>query len=356
MTLLQNGRRYFDWNASSLLCERSRRSLISNLDLVGNASSVHSEGREARNIIERSRDDIMDFLGLDCGTIIFTSGASESAALFLHDKKLECSAIEHDCVKKWCDVSIPTMKNGLICVSESKKNIALQIANSETGILQNMPKGIACSDAVQAVGKIDCKFDELQPDAFFLASHKVCGPKGVGVLFVKDEDLVQPTVIGGNQEFGLRAGTENFLLIAAFSEALAYSINLVKNGVWQEIEILRNMLENEVREISKNTIVVGEEEERLPNTSCIITPGWKGESQVIGLDLEGFSVSSGTACSSGKISEVIMLKEMEYNDDLAHSSIRVSLGPDTKKSDIEAFIFSWKQLYSRHIRTGNLHK
>lgn len=356
MTLLQNGRRYFDWNASSLLCERSRHSLVSNLDLVGNASSVHSEGREARNIIERSRDDIMDLLGLDSGTIIFTSGASESAALFLHDKKMECSAIEHDCVKKWCDVSIPTMKNGLVCVSESKKNLALQIANSETGILQNIPKGIACSDAVQAVGKIDCKFDELQPDAFFLASHKVCGPKGVGVLFVKDGDLVQPTVIGGNQEFGLRAGTENFLLIAAFSEALAYSINLVKNGVWQEIEVLRNMLENEVREISKNTIVVGEKEKRLPNTSCMITPGWKGESQVIGLDLEGFSVSSGTACSSGKISEVIMLKEMEYNDDLSNSSIRVSLGPDTKKSDIEAFIFSWKQLYSRHIRTGNLHK
>ena len=356
MTLLQNGRRYFDWNASSLLCERSRHSLVSNLDLVGNASSVHSEGREARNIIERSRDDIMDLLGLDSGTIIFTSGASESAALFLHDKKMECSAIEHDCVKKWCDVSIPTMKNGLVCVSESKKNLALQIANSETGILQNMPKGIACSDAVQAVGKIDCKFDELQPDAFFLASHKVCGPKGVGVLFVKDGDLVQPTVIGGNQEIGLRAGTENFLLIAAFSEALAYSINLVKNGVWQEIEVLRNMLENEVREISKNTIVVGEKEKRLPNTSCMITPGWKGESQVIGLDLEGFSVSSGTACSSGKISEVIMLKEMEYNDDLSNSSIRVSLGPDTKKSDIEAFIFSWKQLYLRHIRTGNLHK
>ncbi len=356
MTLLQNGRRYFDWNASSLLCERSRHSLVSNLELVGNASSVHSEGREARNIIERSRDDIMDLLGLDSGTIIFTSGASESAALFLHDKKMECSAIEHDCVKKWCDVSIPTMKNGLVCVSESKKNLALQIANSETGILQNMPKGIACSDAVQAVGKIDCKFDELQPDAFFLASHKVCGPKGVGVLFVKDGDLVQPTVIGGNQEFGLRAGTENFLLIAAFSEALAYSIDLVKNGVWQEIEVLRNMLENEVREISKKTIVVGEKEKRLPNTSCMITPGWKGESQVIGLDLEGFSVSSGTACSSGKISEVNMLKEMEYNDELSNSSIRVSLGPDTKKSDIEAFIFSWKQLYSRHIRTGNLHK
>ena len=356
MTLLQNGRRYFDWNASSLLCERSRNSLISNLDLVGNASSVHSEGREARNIIERSRDDIMDLLGLGSGTIIFTSGASESAALLLHDKRMECSAIEHDCVKKWCDVSIPTMKNGLVMVSESKKNLALQIANSETGILQNMPKGIACTDAVQAVGKIDCKFDELQPDSFFLASHKVCGPKGVGVLFVKDEDSIQPMVVGGNQEFGLRAGTENFLLIAAFSEGLAYSINLVNNGVWQEIEVLRNMLENEVREISKNTIVVGEEEKRLPNTSCIITPGWKGESQVIGLDLEGFSVSSGTACSSGKISEVIMLKEMEYNDDLTNSSIRVSLGPDTKKSDIEAFIFSWKQLYSTHIRTGNLHK
>ena len=356
MTLLQNGRRYFDWNASSLLCERSRDSLISNLDLIGNASSVHLEGREARNIIEKSRDDIMELLGLDGGTIIFTSGASESASLLLHNKKMDCAAIEHDCVKKWCNVSLPTTKNGQVLTNDSKNNLALQIANSETGILQNMPKGIACTDAVQAVGKIDCKFDELQPEALFLAPHKVCGPKGVGVLFVKDEDLIEPTVIGGNQEFGLRAGTENFVLIAAFSEALDYSINLVKKGVWQEIEVLRNLLENEVREISKNTVVVGEEENRLPNTSCIITPGWKGESQVIGLDLEGFSVSSGTACSSGKISELSVLKEMEYDEDLTHSSIRVSLGPNTKKSDIEAFIFSWKQLYLTHTRIGNLYK
>ena len=348
MTLLQNGRRYFDWNASSLLCENSRKSLISNLELIGNASSIHAEGRDARNIIERSRDSVMDILGLDEGTIIFTSGASESAALFLHDKKMECSAIEHDCVKKWCNVSIPVLRNGLVSLTSSKNNIAMQIANSETGILQEVPRGIACTDAVQAVGKVDCSFGEMRPQALFLASHKVCGPKGVGVLFVKDENLIEPTVLGGNQEFGLRAGTENFVLIAAFVEALNYSLNLVEKGVWQEIEILRNMLENEIKEISKTTIIVGEKEKRLPNTSCIITPGWKGESQVIAMDLEGFSISSGTACSSGKLSEVGLLKEMEYSEDLANCSIRVSLGPNTKKSDIEAFIFSWKQLYSRH--------
>ena len=348
MTLLQNGRRYFDWNASSLLCENSRKSLISNLELIGNASSIHAEGRDARNIIERSRDSVMDLLGLDEGTIIFTSGASESAALFLHDKKMECSAIEHDCVKKWCNVSIPVLRNGLVSLTSSKNNIAMQIANSETGILQEVPRGIACTDAVQAVGKVDCSFGEMRPQALFLASHKVCGPKGVGVLFVKDENLIEPTVLGGNQEFGLRAGTENFVLIAAFVEALNYSLNLVEKGVWQEIEILRNMLENEIKEISKTTIIVGEKEKRLPNTSCIITPGWKGESQVIAMDLEGFSISSGTACSSGKLSEVSLLKEMGYSEDLANCSIRVSLGPNTKKSDIEAFIFSWKQLYSRH--------
>ncbi len=348
MTLLQNGRRYFDWNASALLCENSRKSLISNLDLIGNASSVHFEGRKARNIIERSRDDVMDLLGLDGGRIIFTSGASESAALYLHNKRLQCSAIEHDCVKRWCDVSIPVEKNGLVTSNTLKNKMALQIANSETGVIQNVPKDIACTDAVQAIGKIDLKFDEIQPQAFLLASHKVCGPKGVGVLFVKHEDLIESTILGGNQEFGLRAGTENFMLIAAFSEALAYSIKIVKDGVWQEIEVLRDMLENEVREISKNSIIVGEKEKRLPNTSCIITPGWKGESQVIALDLEGFSVSSGTACSSGKLSEISLLKEMKYDENLASSSIRVSLGPNTKKSDIEAFIFSWKQLYSRH--------
>ena len=234
MTLLKNGRRYFDWNASSLLCEDARKSLISNLDLIGNASSIHSEGRVAKNIIEQSRDEVMDLLGLDEGSIIFTSGASESAALFLHNKRIKCSAIEHECVKKWCDVSIPIMKNGLVSSKNSKNYQALQIANSETGILQNVPKDIACTDAVQAIGKIDINFNEIQPQAFFLASHKVCGPKGVGVLFVNHEDLIESTILGGNQEFGLRAGTENFMLIAAFSEALAYSIKLVKNGVWQE--------------------------------------------------------------------------------------------------------------------------
>ena len=124
------------------------------------------------------------------------------------------------------------------------------------------------------------------------------------------------------------------------------------NIIIMTTEILRNMLENEIKEISKTTIIVGEKEKRLPNTSCIITPGWKGESQVIAMDLEGFSISSGTACSSGKLSEVSLLKEMEYSEDLANCSIRVSLGPNTKKSDIEAFIFSWKQLYSRH----NIHR
>ena len=356
MTLLHNGRRYFDWNASSLLCENSRKSLISNLDLIGNASSIHSEGREARNIIERSRDEVMDLLGLNEGKIIFTSGASESAALFLHNKQLECSAIEHDCVKKWCNLSLPVMKNGLVQIKNDKYKKALQIANSETGIIQKVPQGIACTDAVQAVGKINCKLEEIKPNSLFLASHKVCGPKGVGLLFIEHEDLIEPLIVGGNQEFGLRGGTENFMLIAAFSKALAYSLKLVKDGAWQEIEVLRNMLENEVRDISKNTIVVGEEEKRLPNTSCLITPGWKGESQVIALDLEGFSVSSGTACSSGKLSELSLLKEMAYSEDLAECSLRVSLGPNTKKSDIEAFIFSWKQLYSRHQGTWNLEK
>ena len=207
----------------------------------------------------------------------------------------------------------------------------MQIANSETGILQKVPRGIACTDAVQAVGKIDCNFNEMRPQALFLASHKVCGPKGVGVLFVEDENLIEPTVLGGNQEFGLRAGTENFVLIAAFAEALNYSFNLVKNGVWQEIEVLRNMLENEVREISKSTIIVGEKEKRLPNTSCIITPGWKGESQVIAIDLEGFSVSSGTACSSGKLSEVSLLREMEYSEDLSRLFIKGIIGTQYKK-------------------------
>ncbi len=348
MTLLANGRIYLDWNATSLICEPARKVFLDLIHEVGNPSSIHLEGRKGRIVVETSRDQIQESLGLVDGSLVFTSGATEAAALILHNADLSCSAIEHDCVKKWCNISIPVNKSGQVEKKENLKLDVLQIANSETGILQNIPKSLYCTDAAQAIGKVDCYFQELNPLTVIMSSHKTGGPKGVGAAFLQDEVKVTPLIRGGMQEMGYRAGTENFILIAAFSEAIKYSKKLLSDGIWENVRELRNFLENEIQSIAKEANIVGIKSDRLPNTSCIVTPGWSGENQVIELDLMGFSVSSGSACSSGKISASDTLVAMGFDKTNAKNGLRVSLGPRTKKSDIESFISAWKSLYIKH--------
>jgi cysteine desulfurase len=347
MTLLCNGRTYLDWNASSVISDPVKEIIIELMGQVGNPSSIHLEGRKARIIVETARDEIQELLGLKNGKLIFTSGATEAAGLILHNKKLKCAPIEHECVKKWCEASVFVKKDGQIEFKKDDRARVLQFANSETGILQNQISNLYCMDAVQAIEKMECNFEEINPKAIIMASHKVCGPKGVGAAFLEDDQDVLPLMKGGQQEYGLRAGTENFILIAAFSEALKYSLKILADGVWEKVKELRDYMEAEILNIENSTKIIGLSSNRLPNTSCIVSPGWKSENQVISLDLEGFSVSSGSACSSGKVADSASLTAMGYDKKIVQSALRVSLGPETKKSDIESFIFTWKRLYKR---------
>ncbi len=345
MTLLSDGRIYLDWNATSIICNSAKAILLDLINEVGNPSSIHLEGRKARIIVETSRDLIQETLGLSDGKLVFTSGATEAASLILHNTNLNCSAIEHECVKKWCNVSIPVNKSGQVDKKENSELNVLQIANSETGVLQQLPKHLYCTDAVQAIGKVNCDFQELAPTAIIMSSHKIGGPKGVGAAFLKDEAKIDPLIKGGMQEMGYRAGTENFMLIAAFSESVKHATKIISNGEWEKVKELRDYLEAEIQNIATETKIIGTESDRLPNTSCFVTPGWSGENQVIELDLMGFSVSSGSACTSGKISASDTLVAMGIDKKIAKNGLRVSLGPNTKKSDIESFISVWKSLY-----------
>ena len=172
------------------------------------------------------------------------------------------------------------------------------------------------------------------------------------LYFVEDEAKIDPLIRGGMQEMGYRAGTENFILIAAFSKAITHANKLISDGVWEKVRELRDYLEIEIQNIASETKIAGMETERLPNTSCFVTPDWKGESQVIGLDLMGFSVSSGSACTSGKISASDTLVAMGFDEEIAKNGLRVSLGPNTKKSNIESFISAWKRLYIKHKKNN----
>jgi cysteine desulfurase len=173
------------------------------------------------------------------------------------------------------------------------------------------------------------------------SAHKLGGPKGVGALILRRGTDIAAQIKGGGQEMGRRAGTENVIGIAGFGAAAAAAARDLADGVWARVETLRNILENGLAAASDQTIFVGKEAPRLPNTSCIATPGWKGETQVMAMDLAGFAISAGSACSSGKVRESRVLRAMGYDAVTAGSAIRVSLGPATTEEDIGRFIDAW---------------
>ena len=291
---------YLDWNASSPLSQSAFKAMKNSLANFANPSSLHFEGRKARITIEKARDKIAEILGLRSRfNIIFTSGATESAAMVLHSKKLKCASIEHDCVKVWSNENLSVSKKGTVDIYDPT-NSTLQVANSETGIIQEIPQGIYFTDAVQAFGKTFIDFSRFDFEFAAISSHKISGPKGIGALIVKDMNILSSFIKGGGQEFGKRSGTENLMNIEGFAASIEDKLLEINSGKWDEIKSNRDYLEEMILNESQNTKVVGKNTERLPNTSFFITPGWKNDYQVASLDLEGFAISSGMACSSGK--------------------------------------------------------
>ena len=331
---------YLDWNATTPLRAEARAAMIAAMDVVGNPSSVHAEGRAAKSLMENARGQIAAALGADGADIVFTSGATEAAALACAGRTLHCADIEHEAVSAWCVPDLGVDAAGQVAVVEPAQS-ALQLANSETGIVQTLPEGLAVSDLTQAFGKLPLAFNWMGCDMGLVSAHKLGGPKGVGALILRRGLDVAAQLKGGGQEMGRRAGTENLIGIAGFAAAAEAAARDLADGVWERVSGIRNILELALSVEANETISVGKGGARLPNTICLVTPGWKGETQVMQMDLAGFAVSAGSACSSGKVRASRVLRAMGFDEVAAACALRISLGPETTEEQVLRFAGAW---------------
>lgn len=373
---------YLDHNATSPLRPEARAAMIAALDAPGNALSVHADGRRARATIETARDQVAHAVGAAADDIVFTSGGSESNALALRGAiqgaaaageritRLIISAVEHDSVRAtadFCEETVPGLRvvvcpvtsAGVIDTGEfarllgegrGRALVSLMAANNETGALQPLAevaklarasKALVHSDAVQAVGKVSVNFSALGVDYLSFNAHKFGGPQGVGALVVRQGAPLASQIRGGGQEFGRRAGTENVAAIAGFGAAVEAAQRVPLNAGW------RADLERKLQGAVPQAVVFGADAERLANTTCIAAPGVPAENMVIALDLDGFSVSAGAACSSGKVTQSHVLAAMGVEPRLASCAIRVSFGWNTSEQDLALFADAWIKIVKR---------
>ncbi len=338
---------YLDWNATAPLRPEARAAMIASFDVVGNPSSVHAEGRAAKGVLERARRQVAAAFGADGADIVFVSGATEAAGLACAARGLRCGDVEHDAVAAWCDPVLAVSSDGLVAV-DSPEQTALQLANSETGVIQELPAGLAVVDATQAFGKVPVAFNWLGCDMALISAHKIGGPKGIGALVMRRGTDLAAQIRGGGQEMGRRSGTENLSGIAGFGAAAEAAAQELAQGRWAEVEKIRNILESAIVAGAKETIFVGKDATRLPNTACFAVPGWKGETQVMQMDLAGFAISAGSACSSGKLRASRVLRAMGYDEATASGAIRVSIGPGVGEEDVLRFAEAWLEKLKKH--------
>jgi cysteine desulfurase len=378
-------RAYLDWNATAPLRAEARAAMVAAMEVVGNPSSVHGDGRAARRIVETARAEVAALVGAAARNVVFTSGGTEANILALTprlehgaDRRrrdlLLVSAVEHPSVRAGGRFPADSVREltvnrqGIVDISALAAAVAplqadgagflvsVMLANNETGVIQPVAQvadivhaagGLMHVDAVQGAGKIPCDINRLGTDLMTIAAHKLGGPKGVGALVKANEDLrVDPILTGGGQERGARAGTENVAGIAGFGAAVAAAGRGL--GFYpQSVAALRDALERELRKISRETVIFGAPDTatnspaRLPNTTLFAVPGATAETSLIALDLDGISVSAGSACSSGKVAASHVLAAMGVPAELAACALRLSLGPTTSQAEIDMFLNAW---------------
>ncbi len=367
-----NPRAYLDHNASAPLRPEARAAMIAALDLDGNASSVHDEGRRARAAIEDAREAVAAVVGAKAEEVVFTSGATEANnwAIRCAATRLVVGASEHDSVlapARLVDpglVVLPCDSEGVVQVPAAvfaagqagtgRGCLSLQFANGETGVLQEVSGPGASAraagfvvhcDAVQAVGRVGVDFAALGLDLMSVSSHKLGGPKGAGALVIRDGLDLPALLAGGGQERRRRSGTENVPAIAGFGAAAKAAQNQL--GLMHEVARLRDLLEAGIASITPDAVVIGEGATRLPNTSCVALSGADAASLLIKLDLAGVAVSAGSACSSGKIGASHVLTAMGIDDRLARGAIRVSMGHTTTSDDVNRFLAAWEAIHAK---------
>ncbi len=335
---------YLDHNATTALRAEARQAMMDAMDVLGNPSSVHKEGREAKALLEKARAQLGEAIGASGADIVLTSGASEAAALALHGRDIKCAGVEHPCVLAYCDETL-VLLDGLI--TDKGENISRQHANSETGVVQRKALPVYFEDAVQAFGKWPYAFSWRRAQTAAISAHKIGGPKGVGALIMDPSLDLEPLLKGGGQEGMRRAGTENIIGVVGFAAAAKAAQDDLASGEWERVAEMRDSLEAMLRDGIEDLQVAGADNDRLPNTSCLIVPGWRGEAQVMQMDLAGFAVSAGSACSSGKVRASRALAAMGYDDEASASAIRVSLSPSNNMIEIEAFAKTYIEHYQK---------
>ncbi|VDS09214.1 Cysteine desulfurase [Paracoccus haematequi] len=339
-------RTYLDWNATTPLRPEAKAAMREGMEIVGNPSSVHTEGRAAKMAMERAREQVAAALGAEGADVIFTSGTTEAAAMVLAGRGAHCAPVEHSAVKVWCDQDLAVDGNGIVIVPDPT-NASLQLANNETGVIQDLPQGLASSDLTQAFGKVPFAFNWLGVTAGFVSAHKLGGPKGIGALIVKRGTDIPALIRGGGQEQGRRGGTENLIGILGFAAAAAAAQRELDAGLWDQVAERRDALEDRLLAAAPGAMIAGKGAKRLPNTTCLLTSGWKGETQVMQMDLAGFAISAGSACSSGKVRASGVLQAMGFDDKAAQSAIRISISPAVGDDQVNRFAEAWESAYSR---------
>ncbi len=370
---------YLDWNATAPLRPEARAAMDAALDCVGNPSSVHEEGRRARRLVEEARAQVAALVGAAASHVTFTSGGTEANMLALSpaietaDNKAPCdrllvSSIEHTSVRAGgrfppkaveevgvtpqgqVDLGALESRLAVLAGKGERLLVSIMLANNETGVIQpiceaaaivHQAGGLLHVDAAQAAGRITCDINALGADLLTISGHKLGAPQGVGAV-VRREETVHLTALikGGGQERGLRAGTENVAAIAGFGAAAAAAGRALTDE-YSRLMALRERLEAGLKAGFPQAIVFGADVERVPNTTLFAVPGIKAETAVIAFDLNGVAVSSGAACSSGKVQASHVLAAMDVSPELVRGGVRVSFGWTTTESDVDRFLDAW---------------
>jgi cysteine desulfurase len=385
-TALDNKRAYLDYNATAPLRPEARAAMTEALDAVGNASSVHREGRAAHSRIEAARSEVARLVGADAKLVTFTSGGTEANNTVLtpgwthagkphHLERLLVGATEHPSVLAGGRFpaerveQIPVDRDGIVDLTALRALLAeggpalvsVMLANNETGVIQPIAEVAALahqagalvhSDAIQAVGRIPVEICALGVDVLTLSAHKIGGPQGAGAVVRANEGLAfAPLLSGGGQERRSRAGTENVAAIAGFGVAAKLALADIENA--HSWSVLRDAAAALIRKGGRPVTIFGEGVARLPQTLCVGIAGMSAETLVIALDLAGIAVSSGSACSSGKVAPSHVLAAMGVDPALAHSAIRISFGWESAKSDLDLFASAWRGVL-KHIAPGEI--
>ena len=359
---------YLDYNATAPVLPEVSAAIGEVLGITGNPSSVHQDGRKVRALIEDARDSVAALVQCNPEAVTFTSGGTEANAMAIQGllgaqavSTVLCSSVEHPSVLENVEplYHLPVDHNGVLDLSALEKAlqsnptpvlVCIMFANNETGVIQPVKLvsdlvhsygGLVLCDAVQAPGKAPLDMKELDADFLTLSAHKIGGTQGVGALINREGVDLRPLFPGGGQEKKRRPGTENSPGIIGFGIAAKIA---GERDTTLRVEEMRNRLEDALMKARPDAVISGQGTKRLPNTTNIAIPGMSSERQVINLDLAGFSITSGSACSSGKMAKSHVLLAMGVDSELVESAIRISISHDTQWQELEKFVAVWASL------------